>query len=141
MSKILEATCLAGVVTAKGVVIPGVEILSDGIGASSGILLIDEDKAYYIPESTPDLDDILEQIIDALEQAKTCFDQAVTALDQTASVFTETFLGMTGPTTAPPPTGATDVAAIVTASAAITTAATSLEAAKIELQTIKERLR
>jgi hypothetical protein len=127
MSKMLPATCAGGIVTAEGVPVPAAEILSKGTGPSSGILILDEDKAYYVAQTSPDLDAALAQVITALGQA-------VTALQQTALTFTATFAGMTGPTTAPPPTGPAGVVAIGVAVAAIT-------AAQVQLQTLKEVLK
>ena len=127
MSKMLAATCVGGIVTAEGVPVPAAEILSEGVGPSSGILIVDEDKAYYVAQTSPDLDSTLAQIITALGQT-------VTALQQTALTFTATFAGMTGPATAPPPTGPAGVAAIGVAVVAIT-------AAQVQLQTLKEVLK
>ncbi len=127
MSKAIPATCTAGLVTAQGVPVPAAEILSQGVGSSSGVLVLDEDEAFYIAKVTPDLDAALEQVIAALTQA-------VTALNNVATTFTATFATMTGPTTAAPPTGPTGVANI-------STAATAITAAKTQLQTLKGMLR
>lgn len=113
MSKVLDATCENGEVTAEGIAVEGVEILSEGVGASSGIIILDEDKGTYIPKTSPDLKDTLEQVIEALNQVVT--------------VFTSIGAGMTGPTTAPPPTLATDLLVI-------TNAATALETLKGQLR-------
>lgn len=66
MTKMLEATCVAGVVTADGVPVVSAEILSEGVGASSGVLFLDEDQAKYIPKTSPDLKTTLEKIASAL---------------------------------------------------------------------------
>lgn len=66
--KALSATCENKVVTADGVSVPAAEILSEGVGASSGVLIIDEDRAKYIADTTPDLKVALEKIIAALGQ-------------------------------------------------------------------------
>ncbi len=127
MSKVLAASCILGVVTVDGVPVPSAEVLSEGIGASSGLLILDEDKAYYVANLSPDIDETLAQLITAL-------DKTVTALSEIASTFTATFAAMTGPTTAPPPTGPTGVSNITAAGVQIT-------AAKVLLETLKETLR
>jgi hypothetical protein len=55
MSKILDASCQAGIVTIAGTPIPGAVILSEGIGPSTGFAVIDADKVYYIAKTSPDL--------------------------------------------------------------------------------------
>lgn len=127
MSKMLEASCVAGVVTAEGIPVPAAEILSQGVGASSGRLFIDENDAVYIPDATPDLKTTLDKVLSAL-------DQVVTALNATAVALT-----------------AIDAAAaaklVVTAPVAtaaitqVTTAATAITAVEIELQTLKASLK
>ncbi len=66
MSKMLEATCVGGVVTSEGVPVPDADILSEGVASSAGILLLDEDKAKYIAKTTPDLKTTLERVASAL---------------------------------------------------------------------------
>lgn len=106
MSKILAATCDAtGKVTADGVIVPGAIVLSLGKQASSGLLLLDADKAWYFPSSATDIETTLGQVS--------------TALEKIANTLTSIGAGMTGPTTAPPPTLATDVAAIMQIKAAL----------------------
>lgn len=77
MAKILPATCSTGVVTADGVPVPSAVILSEGIGASQGILVLDEDDAKYIPKTSPDLKETLEKLVSALGSLTT----ALTAID------------------------------------------------------------
>lgn len=127
MSKMLEASCVGGVVTAQGVPVPAAEILSQGVGASTGRVIIDEDDAAYIADISPDLKSVLDNLIDALGQVKTSLDQIGTSLTSIGA-------GMTGPTTAPPPTLAVDVAVI-------TTASTAIGATKVQLQTLQSALR
>ena len=106
MSKILAATCDAsGKVTADGVVVPEAVVLSLGKQASSGLLYLDGEKAWYFPSSATDIEATLGQISQAIEKI--------------ANVLTAIGGGMTGPTTAPPPTLATDVAAIMQIKAAV----------------------
>lgn len=106
MSKILAATCDAtGKVTADGVIVPEAVVLSLGKQASSGLLYLDGDKAWYFPSSATDIEATLGQLS--------------TAIEKIANVLTAIGGGMTGPTTAPPPTLPTDVAAILQIKAAI----------------------
>ncbi len=126
MSKVLPATCIAQVVTTGPVVptyqpmlpypprlpipaapLPGAIVLSQGIGPSVGIAVIDEDSAFYIANISPGL--------------KLALDQIATALNQISSTLTSIGAGMAGSGTAPPPTLATDVAAIAAAVTALTT--------------------
>lgn len=66
MSKLLNATCTAGVVTADGLPVPGVEILSQGVAASTGFLILDEDRKYYVARTSPDLKSALDKLTLAL---------------------------------------------------------------------------
>ena len=101
MSKILPATCDAnGKVTADGVEVEGAIVLSLGKQASSGLLYLDADKAWYFPSSATDI--------------QTTIDKVSQALEKIASILTSIGGGMTGPTTAPPPTLVTDVATLNT---------------------------
>ena len=123
MSRALEATVSGGVVKVGGLTITGAVIFSQGAADSSGILFLQDDKAYYFPNATDDLDSTLEQVITALGKA-------VDSINKIGTTLTAIGAGMTGPTTAPPPTLATDVASLVTYAAAITTAKTELETLK-----------
>lgn len=104
MSKILNANCAAGVVVA-GEPVPGpvasAVILSKGVGPSSGVLAMDEDKATYITSNASDIESTLGVLATVLTDIATCL--------------TSIGAGMTGPTTAPPPTLAVDVAKITAA--------------------------
>ncbi len=67
--RLLEATCIAGLVTAEGLPILGATILSEGVGSSSGILLLqDDDGKIYIAKTSGDLKTTLEQLSTALGQ-------------------------------------------------------------------------
>ncbi len=77
MSKILDATCVGGVVTAELVAVPSAEILSEGVGASTGILVMEEDKATYVTSNASDLKSALDKIASAL----TSIASALTILD------------------------------------------------------------
>lgn len=68
MSKVLNATCSAGIVLVDGTPIENVEILSEGVGPSEGILILDGEKSYYVPKSVEDIASTLGHLSDALEK-------------------------------------------------------------------------
>lgn len=106
MSKMLDATCDAsGKVTAEGTLVPAAQVLSLGKQASSGLLIIEEDKARYMPSSATDIQTTIDKLISAI----TSISDAVT---QIATTLTSIGAGMHGATTAPPGTLPTDVANI-----------------------------
>lgn len=114
MSKIISATAsAAGKVTADGVEVIGAIILSEGKQASSGVAVLDGDKVWYLTSSATDIKTTIEKLSDAITKI--------------SNIFTAIGAGMTGPTTAPPPT----LAASVTALTAVAT----------ELNTLKEALK
>lgn len=110
MSKILDATCAAGIVLA-GAPVPlpvlPVTILGQGVGPSTGIVVIEEGTPTYIPNTSGDLAATLDTVISALGNITTSL-AAIAA-------------SMTGPTTAPPPTLAVDLARITANAATLTT--------------------
>ncbi len=141
----LPATCIAGVVTVLPIlpvyqpalpnppilptvptILPGAIILSGGVGPSIGFVVIDGINAYYVANISISLKLVLDQLVLA-------FNQANTALTQIATTLTSIAAGMTGPTTAPPPTIVADVLAI-------NTAAVALAAANTVIGTLKEVL-
>lgn len=101
MSKILTATCDANSkVTADGVEVVGAIILSQGKQASQGVAVMDGDKVWYLTSNASDI--------------KTTIEKVSSALTKIGNILTSIGAGMTGPTTAPPPTLATDVLEITT---------------------------
>lgn len=124
MSKVLEASCVGGVVTADGVPVGSAQILSEGVGSSQGVLLLDEDLARYIAKTSPDLKTTLERLITALEKIAS----ALTSLDTAGFL-----IGVTGGAASPAvgipgtPVAASDIAAIT--------------AAKVQLNTLKGMLK
>lgn len=119
MAKALSATCSGGVVKVGNLTIPGVTVLSEGVGESSGLLIIEVDEPTYIALTTPDLKSTIEKAMDALEDV-------ASVLNKIATTFTSIGAGMTGPTTAPPGTLAADVATIVSKATEITATRTAL---------------
>lgn len=129
MSKILAATCDAsGVVTAEGQTVPAATVLSQGKQASSGVLIMEGDKAWYIVGMS------VTDLVTTIEKAIKILDDLGPALTQIATTLTSIGAGMTGPTTAPPGTLATDVIAI-------NAKVTALDATKAELTTLKGALK
>lgn len=113
MSKILPGSCTGNVVTSESLPIPTAEILSEGVGPSTGIVIMQGDKQFYIAKTSPDLKVTIEKL-----------NSLITKL---VPIITSIGAGMTGPTTAPPPTLATDLL--------------ELTAINIELTTLKNMLR
>jgi len=74
MSKVLPATCLAGVVTCEGLPVPGVTILSEGLGQSSGLLILEEDSKTYVATNSTDIDGLLSQVTLALTDVANCLE-------------------------------------------------------------------
>lgn len=98
MSKVIDATCEGGSVTADGVEVEGAQILSKGLGESQGLLLIGGSRSIYVTSSATDLESTIESLSDSLGKI--------------VNILTAIGAGMTGPTTAPPPTLGADLAEI-----------------------------
>lgn len=104
MSKLLPATCSqASIVTADGVQVEGATILSEGKQSSSGVLLIDGDRIWYIASSASDLKTAIGKIADALQAAATGLNAAGSALN-----------GIAGGSGAPVITAANQITPLVT---------------------------
>lgn len=128
MSKILDATASAsGVVTAESTAVQVAEILSEGKQTSAGVLLMQENKAWYLTSSATDIKTTIEKLISVIESA-------ANSITQIGITLTSIGAGMTGPTTAPPPTLAADVVLL-------NLDVTELNAVKAELETLKEALK
>ena len=84
-----SAKCVAGVVSlmdgATPIVIPDCNILGAGTAPeSTGIVIADQDRFWYIPLVTPNLKDIVDRIADIITQASSIVDvlkQSSTLLD------------------------------------------------------------
>lgn len=98
MSRILEASCLDSKVTIDGKEINVDLIIGAGIGASTGVLILDGSKSYYVAKTNADFHQSLNSLVDAIGKI--------------ADLFTAIGAGMTGGSTAPPGTLVADVAAI-----------------------------
>jgi hypothetical protein len=82
------------------------EILSKGVGPSTGVVIIDGDKAYYFTSNASDLESTLTTLIATIQKL--------------VLTFTAFAGSMTGPTTAPPPTLAVDLAELTAKAAELT---------------------
>lgn len=131
MTTTLAATCVDGVVKVLGVTVPDAHILSEGIGASTGTLLVFGGEAYYIARTSPDLDTTLQKIITALEKTKDALDSAVGALNShdNAGFLIAATAGVPSP-----PLAALDISDLASA-------ADDIENVKEELETLKDSLR
>jgi hypothetical protein len=128
MSKALAASCTAaGVVMAEGVPVPAAEVLSAGQAASTGLLIIDGDKAWYFPSSAADISATITQTMAVIDKLNAVITQLGTTLTSIGA-------GMTGPTTAPPPTLPTDVIALNLKVTELTAIKTQLDVLKGGLQ-------
>lgn len=77
-AKVLPATCNAtSVVTAEGVSVLPVTILSMGKKSSSGFLLMDGEQAYYVASNATDIKDLISSLVTIINQVATI----ATALD------------------------------------------------------------
>ena len=116
-----------GKVFVNGVEVEAALIVSAGKQASSGILLIDQELALYFPSNATD-------IAETIDNAIKIIDDAADAITKIGTVFTSVAAGMTGPTTAPPPTIAADVAEL-------NSKVTSLNQTKADLTELKGKLK
>lgn len=127
MPKILDAVCVEGEVKIGAVVLENVIFVSQGEGDSEGIVLIDEEKIYYIPVANTDLKTTLEKVVDALTAAATALTQAATGMGAIDVKPT----GGTG--SASTPAAASNISAI-------NTQVTNINTAKNALNTLKDDL-
>lgn len=128
----LAASCenrIVKITTPVGeIVVPDAEIMSDGVGPSVGLLLLDRSIVRYIPSSEEgDLKETLAETVAGLRKT-------VEAIQKIATMFTSVAAGMTGPSTAPPPTLPADVVALGSM-------ATELSGIATELETLEGALR
>lgn len=77
LSKILAGTCQNGVVKEGDVIVPNAVILSEGVGPSEGVVVLDGPDATYIAKTTPDLNTTLEKLVSVLGQISS----AINSLD------------------------------------------------------------
>lgn len=72
MSKVLNATCNAsGVVTAEGQEVPAAVVLSEGKQDSTGVLILEEEKANYLTSNASDIKALIESLVDIINQIAT----------------------------------------------------------------------
>lgn len=112
MSKVLRATCENSIVTCEGVPVPAARILSEGIGASVGVAVIEDDRVDYIPKTSPDLKLTIEKLITALNNVSS----ALTLIDNRVYV-----LASGSPDTFGPPVATATIVSLSTAISDLTT--------------------
>lgn len=144
MSKVLAAQCVAGMVTAgvPPLPLPTATILCQGVGPSTGFVILDEGDAYYVALTTPDVASVLTSLSSTMEQVTTALTQAATAI-------TNAVIGMnlidakpTGGTgSAPTPVATASTTAMTTAGTAISTASTAITTLKTQLDLLGEVLK
>lgn len=105
MSKVLAATCNDRKVTCEGVEITSAIILSEGNGESSGVLIIEEDKSYYIPSTSFDLKLLIEKLVSVLGYIQT----ALTNID------TNNYIISSGPDVHGGPKAASQISSVASA--------------------------
>ena len=67
MVKILNGTCGNNIVyTSDGLQVPNCLVLSEGMGTSTGIIIISDVGAVYIAKTSPDLESLLAPLENAL---------------------------------------------------------------------------
>lgn len=113
MLSLVEATCENEVVKVEGTTVEPVVIKSKGLGESQGLLFVVGDKVYYVASSFQDISDVIDKVKESV--------------DKVADILSSIGSSMTGSTTAPPPTLASDLAELSTLST--------------ELNALKESLR
>ncbi len=106
MSNVLPAICAAEIVQVNALPVPGAVILSKGVGASTGILVLQDGATYYITSNALDLESTITKITDLITKLSTTFTH---------------FAGsMAGAGTVPPPALAADLADLSAISAELT---------------------
>lgn len=70
MSKVLPATCQAGVVTVEGKPVQAT-IQSQGTKSSQGFTILDEDQAIYFPNSSDDIKELITSLVAIINQVAT----------------------------------------------------------------------
>jgi hypothetical protein len=121
MLKMLPATCVGNVVTVEGMPVTSATILSNGVASSSGMVLIEEDKTYYIPLFATDIATVIQKLIDTITQ----LNNAITAIQ----VLTVTCAAPGSPSTIP-----VNVASFVTIGSSLTTLSGTLTTLKASLK-------
>lgn len=93
MSKILDASCSPlGVVTSEGVPVPAAVVLSEGKKQSSGVLLMEADKARYVTSNASDIKDLITNVVALLDQVTlivTALDAGTTSPGSAAALITQ----------------------------------------------------
>ncbi len=112
MSQILNASCIANVVTVEGKPVHA-NILSEGVKASTGLALIESDNVNYVTSNASDIKDLISSL--------------TTLIQLVSDTFTAIGTGMTGPTTAPPASLPASIVALALIKTTLTTMGNTLK--------------
>lgn len=127
-AKVLAASCSASsVVTAEGVTVTPVTILSMGKQASTGFLIMDGEQAYYVASNALDIKTVIEKLVTVIEKSADALTQASNGLIAAGGALDGIAGGSGTSTTA--------------AGNAITPLITQLNTVKSELNTLKGALK
>ena len=77
LSSIVAGNCVAGVVKIGAFPVPGATVLSNGVGASSGVVALDGPDATYIASNATDIAALISSLGDVIDKIITI----VTGLD------------------------------------------------------------
>jgi hypothetical protein len=69
--QVFDASCLAKVVTVESMPVATATILSEGVGSSSGIAILEKDKQYYLTSNASDIKTLLTKLISILTNLTT----------------------------------------------------------------------
>lgn len=66
-TKIFEAACVGGVVTVSGLPVDAT-VLSEGVAPSTGIVIIEGDKLFYVAAIAGDIGSVIDLVADAITE-------------------------------------------------------------------------
>lgn len=92
MSKILDASCEANLVTIDDLPVDGITILSKGVGASEGVVVLEKEVATYITSNASDIEDLivkLKAIVDQIVLIVTNLDAVTLAPGSAAALIVQ----------------------------------------------------
>lgn len=112
MSRILPATCSAGVVQVENKPVTAT-ILSQGVKQSSGVALLEKDTLTYVASNASDIADLISQLTSLVQ----LLSDTLTAIGT----------GMTGSSTAPPPSLPTSITSLATVKTQLTAMGNNLK--------------
>lgn len=92
MARVLDATCASGAVSVGGVVVAGVTILSEGVASSTGYLILDQDRKYYVAKTHGDVKTLIDSVTDLLQDMSDLVQLVTTGLTGSTSAVPPTFV-------------------------------------------------